>query len=246
MQFKTELVTAYRARMPKMKGYSCLRCQLLGLGLPACLVTAGHIFKYEWLDLVLDWMGFPDIDDVRNGLLLFKPVEYAADHSQLCFIDGICRILDPSIRHLRLLDALAAIPGDYKPEGYTYKEWAAYEPLVAVLGNKTFGDLADLELCAALPEGARQAARGRGRGRLPPLARGNAGGRGGGRRASLLVVKPYKRCLWFHAHLSVAYAKEKWGYVPDEEVPDFYSTDFCQGPREKVVEWLVQVQASSA
>ena len=228
--------------MPKMAGYSCLRCQLLGIGLPTCLVTAGHIFKHKWGKLVMPWMGFSDIDNVRNGLLLFKPVEHALDHSQLCFFDTVCRILDPSLRHVRLLDALAAMPGDYMPEGYTYQQWAIYKPLVAVLGGMTFGDLEGRELCAAPPDVAGQAARGRGRGQLPPVARGIARGRGGGGRASPLVVKPYKRCLWFHAHRSVAYAQDRWGFSRDEEIPDCYTPEFCQGPREKVVEWMKLAQ----
>ena len=116
IQFKTKLVDAYRAHAKGRK----LKCMLLGFGLPACLVVAGHIFKFEWKGLVEDWMGFPDIDDPGNGLLLFKPIEMAFDHSQLSFLENpagqlVCRILDPALRSKKLVDALAAVPSKHKP-----------------------------------------------------------------------------------------------------------------------------------
>ncbi|KAJ3399940.1 hypothetical protein CcCBS67573_g05215 [Chytriomyces confervae] len=85
-----------------------IRCMLSGIELPVNHVIGGHLFKECWKDSCYDRLGFQKIDDPRNGLLLFKPFEYAFDNSHICFQfsaeHGIftMRILDPSIRALTL------------------------------------------------------------------------------------------------------------------------------------------------
>ncbi|EGZ08032.1 hypothetical protein PHYSODRAFT_339907 [Phytophthora sojae] len=54
-------------------------------------------------------MEIPDIDDKRNGLLLFSPLKYAFDRHQISFIgddkgDLRLKIFDSSIRDTRLVD----------------------------------------------------------------------------------------------------------------------------------------------
>ena len=53
--------------------------------LPSKTVIAAHLYKSSWAVFVEMALGFSDIDDVRNGLLLWKPIEHAFDTAQLCF-----------------------------------------------------------------------------------------------------------------------------------------------------------------
>jgi hypothetical protein len=45
---------------------------LLGGLFPSNAVCGGHLFKYEWREDVLATLGFKNINDPRNGLLLLK------------------------------------------------------------------------------------------------------------------------------------------------------------------------------
>lgn len=49
-----------------------------------CLTAGSHLFKHCWL-ANKDLLNLRDINDVRNGLLLFKPLEHAFDDSKICF-----------------------------------------------------------------------------------------------------------------------------------------------------------------
>ena len=53
--------------------------------LPSKTVIAAHLYKSSWAVFVELALGFSDIDDVRNGLLLWKPIEHAFDTAQMCF-----------------------------------------------------------------------------------------------------------------------------------------------------------------
>lgn len=57
-----------------------LRCMLLNTALPAGLVIASHLFRWKNAFLLRKLMGFDRIVDVKNGLLLFKPLKHAFDH----------------------------------------------------------------------------------------------------------------------------------------------------------------------
>ncbi|KAL7688464.1 hypothetical protein Plhal304r1_c019g0068641 [Plasmopara halstedii] len=59
--------------------------------------------------MLLVMMQISDIDDVKNGLLLFRPLKYAFNHFQISFIRDEAdafrlRIFDPSIRGISLID----------------------------------------------------------------------------------------------------------------------------------------------
>lgn len=51
-------------------------------------------------------------------------------------------------------------------------------------------------------------------------------------------MKPFKRCLWFQAQVSVYHAKKRWGFPEEEEVKDFYTPDFALGSQAKVLDYL--------
>jgi hypothetical protein len=59
---------------------------LTGESLPSCTVIASHLFKKSWKKYYTPIMGLNDINDIRNGLLLWKPVEYVLDTGGLTLI----------------------------------------------------------------------------------------------------------------------------------------------------------------
>ena len=58
---------------------------LSGYELPIKTVIGAHLFKSCWAPDCKTRLGFDDINNPRNGLLLFKPFEYAFDNSHICF-----------------------------------------------------------------------------------------------------------------------------------------------------------------
>lgn len=84
-------------------------CLLTDDKLPRSTVIGAHLFKWEWAEDVY-LLGVQDINDTRNGLPLWKPLEWAYDTSRLCFTYNkatcqfIANILDPSILPMKLTD----------------------------------------------------------------------------------------------------------------------------------------------
>lgn len=173
---------------------------LSGLVLPRPVVIAAHIFKHAWAEFVERWMGFSDIDDVRNGMLLFKPIEHAFDHGKLCLMEDrgdslVCRLIDPALKNTGLLAYMREMDRQAGPDRYTWSEWADWEPVSSAVGDRTFGWLEGRWL------GMTHSRQGRG-----------------------LHVSPFKRCCWFQATMAAIEAGERRGV--QLEVPDFYSGDF--------------------
>jgi hypothetical protein len=172
---------------------------LLDTALPSDLVIAPHLFRRSHAFLSEKLMGFPDIDDVKNGLLLFKPLEHAYDHFQISFIydqssdEFRLKIFDRSLRQVRLFEKLSnpqrgillqgvVLPTNWKSEGPRNAPGTNYNI------QTTFGDL----------EGR-------------PL-----------RFQS--VERPYKRCLNLQARLARMKAiEEKWINPDEDEFEDFWS-----------------------
>lgn len=112
-----------------------LRCMLLGVELPKENVIGAHIFKHAWLDLTRYVLDFDDIDDPRNGLLLYKPLEWAFDTSRMAIVwdagsgGFVARILDNRICGIYLYQKAKEL---LKTK---YKEAACFT------GCMTFGDV---------------------------------------------------------------------------------------------------------
>ncbi|KAH9122470.1 hypothetical protein AeMF1_006255, partial [Aphanomyces euteiches] len=106
--FKSTLCATYDCNM----GKGMLRCMLLDTALPSELVIASHLFRRKNQFLSEKLMGISDIDDAKNGLLLFKPLEHAFDHFQISFIynhesdEFQLKIFDQSLRPQRLFGKL--------------------------------------------------------------------------------------------------------------------------------------------
>ncbi|TDH64713.1 hypothetical protein CCR75_009760 [Bremia lactucae] len=82
---------------------------LLDVAFPKSLVTAPHLFRRSNEDVADEFLKISDIDDVKNGIVLFKPLKYAFDHFHISFVrdntgDFCLKLFDPNIRNTRLTD----------------------------------------------------------------------------------------------------------------------------------------------
>lgn len=77
-------------------------CLLRNAELPASSVIGAHLFKWHWHER-MHVLGLSDINDMGNGLPLWKPIEWAYDTSRLCFVydksrdELVAHVLDNSI-----------------------------------------------------------------------------------------------------------------------------------------------------
>lgn len=81
-----------------------IKCMLLDVELDKSVVIGSHIFKHEW-EKFKGICGLDNINDHRNCMLLFQPIEKAFDSSQLCFIldktSGklVLKLLNPNLKN---------------------------------------------------------------------------------------------------------------------------------------------------
>ncbi|KAE8994111.1 hypothetical protein PF010_g10397 [Phytophthora fragariae] len=109
-EFKANLAKTYHCDM----GGGRLRCMLLNAVFPSKLVAAFHLFFRNKPEIIKKIMGFDDVDDVRNGLLLFKPLMYVFDRNRVSFIyykdsdQFRLKVLDKSLLGERLFEKLSS------------------------------------------------------------------------------------------------------------------------------------------
>jgi hypothetical protein len=104
LEFKTLLEAEYQ--QPDQED---LFDMATGHYLPCDLVVASHIFLYKWRNRMLRHTDFRDINDVRNGLLLYKPVEWAFNRAKMCIeVDEMgrmtFRLLDYDLYNVKLIE----------------------------------------------------------------------------------------------------------------------------------------------
>lgn len=80
-----------------------------GMRLRHSVVVASHIFQHRWKKQLSKFTSFTDINDVRNGLLLYTPVDWAFDRAKICVeVDAeskmTFRLLDQSLGGINLAD----------------------------------------------------------------------------------------------------------------------------------------------
>lgn len=103
--FKKSLVDFYECGAPG--GF--VVCLMLNIALPSDKICAAHLFRHSNEYFAEDLLGFKDINDVRNGLLLYKPIQEAFDHGQLSFVydkesdEYHCRLWDDAIKQMVVL-----------------------------------------------------------------------------------------------------------------------------------------------
>ena len=97
-----------KAQYGALQGRRCW-CLLTNAILPSSTFIGSHLFKWEWSECV-HLLGFENINDVKNGLPMWTPLEWAFDTSRLCFTFDkisdkfIAKIMDPSIVTKKLVD----------------------------------------------------------------------------------------------------------------------------------------------
>jgi hypothetical protein len=63
-----------------------IKCMITGKVLPADLVGAGHLFKRNFKRHALTSIGLDNIDDPKNGMLMYKPIEHAFNTSIISLV----------------------------------------------------------------------------------------------------------------------------------------------------------------
>ena len=94
----------------------------IGELLPDETVVASHIFLYKWRRRISHYTTFNDVDDVRNGLLLYKPVEWAFNRAKICISINdagrmVFHLLDHDLYHVRLADKACEFQTDSQSRG---------------------------------------------------------------------------------------------------------------------------------
>lgn len=94
------------------KGEKVTRCMLLDMYLPSKIVTGVHLFQRRKRLLAGPLLGLDDLDDWRNGLLLFNPIKEAFDGLRIGFVydatDDLYRLKlfdnSASFRNMAIID----------------------------------------------------------------------------------------------------------------------------------------------
>jgi hypothetical protein len=78
-------------------------------------VIAAHIFQHNWRKHMPRFTTITDINDARNGLLLYKPVEWAFDRAKICVevsdAGMTWYLLDQELREVKLVDKARSLRG---------------------------------------------------------------------------------------------------------------------------------------
>jgi hypothetical protein len=145
--FKTALYNYYLQPSPLAEAYpDKLLCALTGLELPSSAVIATHLWKREFKASAGMLFKFTDIDEPRNGLLLYKLFAEAYDRAQLCFIYHTdeatwrCHVLDKAIMSLTWKQYLKPSK-DSPPEGTSGEAVLRVMETLNNTGFKTFQDV---------------------------------------------------------------------------------------------------------
>lgn len=108
-----------------------------GEHLPHGTIVASHIFLYRWRRQISHHSAINDVNDVRNGLLLCKPVDWAFNRAKICIEVNSAgkmtfRLLDYDLSDVRLAD---------KAYELRHESGCGDEPIGREVLQRTFGDL---------------------------------------------------------------------------------------------------------
>ena len=119
-----------------------------GTSLPHSIVVASYIFQHKWRKELSQFTSVTDINDPCNGLLLYKPVQWAFDRAKICVEvksgDKMTfRLLDEDLRDTLLVDKACRLRDERGGGNQRLKEEENLQ--------MTFGDLDEQPL--KFPEG---------------------------------------------------------------------------------------------
>lgn len=116
--FRSASLAAYGYTRAQCEGHTrTLPCLILDHPVPARTLAVGHIFKHEWAAAAPQVMGFT-INDTRNALPIFKPLEYHFDTLSLAIVVEAgdvfrVRVLNPGLLDKKLVDEARVLgPGE--------------------------------------------------------------------------------------------------------------------------------------
>ena len=115
-------------------------------------VVAGHIFKHQWAPAIKGMFKIDDINDSKNCLFMYRPVEWAFDTSRLCIEvtqqDRFTwRLLDERLRRVHLsAKAKELLQKNYQKPYYkflpqTFGIWTGKHSIFIMLNVRTVGFL---------------------------------------------------------------------------------------------------------
>lgn len=102
-QFVSDVYQAYGYSKNQANKKKNLWCSVLGADVPRGAMSVGHIFKHEFHASVWAIMRFGNIDDPRNAIPMFRPIEVAFDELKLCILYDVdddtfvTHVLDPDL-----------------------------------------------------------------------------------------------------------------------------------------------------
>ncbi|KAG2760382.1 hypothetical protein Pcac1_g27649 [Phytophthora cactorum] len=212
-KLKKQLVKKYKCDCGiNQNGDSMLLCMVMNVALPSSVVIASHIFRREHDHLKGHFVQIADIDDVRNGLLLFKPIESAFDDLDISFLvdkrdQFTLKMFNSDIKAHLLVDRLTQQQWDELGCGSLPTHWrTSTSPIYAPNAPQfnvltTFGELDGKTL--RFPSGS--------------------------------TLRPFRRCLYHQAQLARTRAITQ-GWVPDEyNFDDFSSEGFALEEKMKLL-----------
>ncbi|KAG3027331.1 hypothetical protein PC121_g24627 [Phytophthora cactorum] len=189
-----------------------LLCMVMNVALPSSVVIASHIFRREHDHLKGHFVQIADIDDVSNGLLLFKPIESAFDDLDISFLvdkrdQFTLKMFNSDIKAHLLVDRLTQQQWDELGCGSLPRHWrTSTSPIYAPNAPQfnvltTFGKLDGKTL--RFPSGS--------------------------------TLRPFRRCLYHQAQFARTRAITQ-GWVPDEyNFDDFSSEGFALEEKMKLL-----------
>ncbi|KAF8586239.1 hypothetical protein K439DRAFT_1556860 [Ramaria rubella] len=208
-QFKLNLYKFYWDSKA-VKYPNTLTCSLTGVTMSSKAIVAAHLWKHA-MGMTSDWFGFDNIDNPRNGLLLYKPIEEAYDRHLLCFYQDDnknlrCRILSENLQNLTFNEFFTT-NRKKRPSKATDIEPSEVQKSSPLLQQAGFSTFADLER----PETFLQ---------YPP------------------TKEPFKRVLNLHAIRAYNMAMKRGDPAATHfDFKDFYSNDQHYNGRTVIEEW---------
>ena len=130
IEFKERLREFYAVKSKSNK----VRCVLLNKFLPPSIVISAHLFPKKKGKFLKPILGLNEINDVKNGLPLFKAIEHAYDRWKLILVANGGRIkmliLDPKLKDTTFFDYMSEFSKEklaYLPDHLKQERFGSYD-----------------------------------------------------------------------------------------------------------------------
>ena len=138
IEFKKKMLEFYAVK----SNANNVRCVLLNKFLPSSIVIAAHLFPKKKGKFLKPILGLSEINNVKNGLPLFKAIEHAYDRWKVILVANGGRIkmqiLDPKLKDTTFCDYMSEFAKDrvqYLPGHLKQETFGAYDQKDLVFTN---------------------------------------------------------------------------------------------------------------